>query len=172
MEKKLARHRRAAQVSAFSQPTAPPVSHARPPQTQPPAIAQPTKVMTESISLTTSAKKISASVADAGAYITGLASRLVDGVGENGIDELSWTNAGIAHTLLGARIMPYPGAFSAVRPMTRFLIISSQPGNQSHVEKLTAAARIALSNRDPLAADKAIKALGAVDGFQTQVTGV
>jgi hypothetical protein len=117
--------------------------------------------MTESISLTTNAKKISALVATGGAYIASLASRLVDGVGENGIDELSWVNWGITHTLLGTRIMPYPGAFSAVQPMTRFVVISSQPGNQSHVERLTAAARIALSNRDPQVADKAIKALGA-----------
>ena len=128
--------------------------------------------MTESISLTTSAKKISAIVATGGAYITSLASRLVGNVAENAIAEISWVNGGITHTLLGTRILPFPGAFSAVRPMTRFLIISSQPGNQSHVEKLTAAARIALSHRDPLAADKATKALGAVDGFQTQVTGV
>ncbi len=91
---------------------------------------------------------------------------------ENAIDELSWVNGGITHTLRGTRILPFPGAFSAVRPMTRFVVISSQPGNKSHVERLTAAARIALSNRDPQASDKAIKALGAADGFQTVVTGV
>ncbi len=128
--------------------------------------------MTESLNVTTSAKKISELVATGGAYIVSQASRLIDGVGENGIDELTWTNGGITHTLLGTRIMPYPAQFSAVRPLNRFLIISAQAGNQSHVEKLTATARIALSNRDPLAADKAIKTLGAVDGFQTQVTGV
>jgi len=133
---------------------------------------QQAKTMTESLNVTTSAKKISELVATGGAYIVGQASRLVDGVGENGIDELSWVNGGITHTLLGTRIMPYPAQFSAVRPMTRFVVISAQPGNQGHVEKLTAAARGALSNRDPLAADKAIKALGAGDGFQTEVTGI
>ena len=128
--------------------------------------------MTESISLTTSAKKISALVATGGAYITSLASRLVGNVAENAIDELSWVNGGITHTLLGTRIVPFPGAFSAVRPMNRFLIISAQAGNQSHVERLTAAACVAISNRDPQEADKAIRGLGAVDGFQTVVTGV
>ena len=128
--------------------------------------------MTTSLALTTSASKISALVATGGAYIVSQASRLIDGVGEDVISELSWTNGGVLHKLLGTRIMPYPAQFSAVRPMTRFVVISAQPGNQGHVEKLTAAARGALSNRDPLAADKAIKTLGAVDGFQTQVTGI
>ena len=127
--------------------------------------------MTTSLALTTSASKISALVATGGAYITGLASRLVDGVGENGIDELTWTNGGVTHVLLGTKIRPFPGGFSAVRPMTRFVVISSQPGNQSHVEKLTAAARVALSNRDPQAADRAIRDLGG-EGFSVEVTGV
>ena len=127
--------------------------------------------MNPSISLTTSASKISALVASGGKYLTSLASRLIDSVGENGIDELSWTNGGVLHKLLGTRIMPYPGQFSAVRPMNRFALVSSEPGNEEHVERLTSAARIALSNRDPLAADAAIRALGG-EGFATEVTGV
>ena len=127
--------------------------------------------MTESLNVTTSAKKISELVATGGAYIVSQASRLIDGVGENGIDELTWTNGGVTHVLLGTKIMPFPGGFSAVRPMTRFVVISSQPGNQGHVEKLTAAARVALSNRDPLAADRAIRALGG-EGFAVEITGV
>ena len=127
--------------------------------------------MTSSISLTTSAAKISALVATGGAYITSLASRLIDGVGEDGIDKLEWSHSGVVHTMLGTKVLPFPGQFSAVRPMTRFLVISAQAGNQSHVERLTAAARIALSNRDPLAADAAIRSLGA-EGFATEVTGV
>jgi alkylation response protein AidB-like acyl-CoA dehydrogenase len=55
--------------------------------------------------------------------------------------------------------------------MNRFLIISAQPGNQGHVERLTAAARIALSNRDVQAADKAVRDLGG-EGFSTEVTGI
>ena len=171
MRGKLARHRRASQMAAFSQPTAPPVSHARPPQTQPPAIVQPTKVMTESIALTTSAAKISALVATGGKYLTSLASRLIDNVTENSIDELSWTIGDIRHTLLGTQVMPFPGQFSAVRPMNRFALVSSMSGNEEHVERLTAAARIALSNRDPQAADAAIRAIGG-EGFVTEVTGV
>ena len=171
MQAKLSRHRRAAQAAAFMIPPAPPVSPARPPQTQPPAIAQPTKVMTESIVLTTSAAKISALVATGGKYLTSLASRLIDNVTENSIDELSWTIGDIRHTLLGTQVMPFPGQFSAVRPMNRFALVSSMPGNEEHVERLTSAARIALSNRDPQAADRAVRAIGA-EGFATEVTGV
>ncbi len=127
--------------------------------------------MNPSIALTTSAAKISAIVATGGAYVTSLASRLIDGVGEDGIDKLEWAHSGVIHTMLGTKVLPYPGAFSAVRPMNRFLIISAQPGNQGHVERLTAAARIALSNRDVQAADKAVRDLGG-EGFSTEVTGI
>ena len=127
--------------------------------------------MLESIALTTSAAKISALVASGGKYLTSLASRLIDNVTENSIDELSWTIGGIRHTLLGTQVMPFPGQFSAVRPMNRFALVSSMPGNEEHVERLTSAARIALSNRDPLAADRAVRSIGA-EGFATEVVGV
>jgi hypothetical protein len=51
-------------------------------------------------------------------------------------------------------------------------MISSKPGNADHLEKLTAAVRRALVDRDPPSANRAIRGLGAVDGFQTQVGGV
>ena len=127
--------------------------------------------MNPSIALTTSAAKISAIVATGGKYITSLASRLIDSVSENAIDELSWVNAGVRHTLLGAQVLPFPGQFSAVRPMNRFALVSSEPGNEEHTERLTAAARVALSNRDVQAADRAIRDLGA-EGFSVEVTGV
>ena len=127
--------------------------------------------MNPSIALTTSASKISALVATGGKYITSLASRLIDSVSENAIDELSWVNAGVRHTLLGAQVLPFPGQFSAVLPMNRFALVSSEPGNEAHVEKLTAAARVAISNRDVQAADRAIRDLGA-EGFSTEVTGI
>jgi hypothetical protein len=56
--------------------------------------------------------------------------------------------------------------------MPRSVLISSQEGNADHVERLTAAVRRALADRDPVAAARAIKGLGAADGFQTSVTGV
>ncbi len=61
----------------------------------------------------------------------------------------------------------HPGGGAAVRVM-----ISSKPGNADHLEKLTAAVRRALVDRDPPSANRAIRGLGAVDGFQTQVGGV
>ena len=171
MRGKLARHRRAAQVSAFSQPAAPPVSPARPPQTQPPAIVQPTKAMTESLSITTSAKKISALVADAGAYIASQTSRLIDGTSENVVSELSWVNGGATHTLMGTQVTPFRGTFSTVKPMNRFVLIRSQPGNEGHTERLAAAVRTAMGDRDVTAADVAIRALGG-EGFSVEVAGV
>ena len=171
MQAKLARHRRASQVSAFSQPTAPPASHAGHPQTQPPAIAQPTKVMTESISLTTSAAKISALVATGGKYVTSLASRLIDGTSEDVVSELSWVNAGATHTLMGTMITPYRGNFSTVKPMNRFVLIRSQPGNEAHVQRLAAAVRTAMGDRDVVTADAAIRGLGG-EGFSVEVAGV
>ena len=171
MRGKLARHRRASQVSAFSQPAAPPVSHARPPQTQPPAIVQPNQPMTESLSITTSAKKISASVADAGAYIASQTSRLIDGTAEDVMSELAWVNGGVRHVLLGTRIEPFRGNFSAVRAMDRFALVRSQPGNEAHTERLAAAVRSAMGDRDVVTADAAIRGLGG-EGFSVEVTGV
>jgi hypothetical protein len=127
--------------------------------------------MNPSIALTTSASKISALVATGGKYITSLASRLIDSVSENAIDELSWVNAGVRHTLLGAQILPFPGQFSAVRPMNRFALVSSEPGNEQHVERLLSAVRSCLSARDVAAADRAIRDLGA-EGFSTEVVGI
>ena len=171
MRGKLARHRRASQVSAFSQPAAPPVSHARPPQTQPPAIVQPNQPMTESLSITTSAKKISASVADAGAYIASQTSRLIDGTSEDVVSELSWVNGGVVSTLMGTQVTPFRGNFSTVKPMNRFVLIRSQPGNEGHTERLAAAVRSAMGDRDVVAADAAIRSLGG-EGFSVEVAGV
>ena len=165
MQGKLARHRRAAQASAFSIPPAPP------PQTQPPAIVQQAKTMTESIALTTSAAKISALVATGGKYVTSLASRLIDNVTENSIDELSWTIGGVTHTMLGTMVTPFRGSFSTVKPVNRFAVVSSQPGNEAHVQRLAAAVRTAMGDRDVVTADAAIRGLGG-EGFSVEVAGV
>ena len=109
--------------------------------------------MTEAISLTTSAKKINALAAEAGAYIVSQASRLIDGTAEDVISELSWVNAGATHTLMGTQVTPYRGNFSTVKPMNRFVLIRSQPGNEAHVQRLAAAVRTAMGDRDVVAAD-------------------
>jgi hypothetical protein len=127
--------------------------------------------MTESISLTTSAKKISALVADAGAYIASQTSRLIDGTAEDVMSELAWVNGGVRHVLLGTRIEPFRGSFSAVRAMDRFALVRSQAGNEAHVERVIAAVRNAMADRDVVAADRSIRALGA-EGFDVAVVGV
>ena len=127
--------------------------------------------MTESLNVTTSSKKISALVATGGAYIVSQASRLIDGATENTISELSWTIGGVTHTLMGTMITPYRGNFSTVKPVNRFAVISSQPGNEAHVQRISAAVRSAMGDRDVTAADVAIRGLGG-EGFSTEVAGV
>ena len=127
--------------------------------------------MTESIALTTSAAKISALVATGGAYITSLAGRLIDGTAEDVVSELTWTIGGVTHTLMGTMITPYRGNFSTVKPVNRFAVISSQPGNEAHVQRISAAVRSAMGDRDVTAADVAIRGLGG-EGFSTEVAGV
>ena len=127
--------------------------------------------MTESLSITTSAKKISASVADAGAYIASQTSRLIDGTSEDVVSELSWVNGGVVSTLMGTQVTPFRGNFSTVKPMNRFVLIRSQPGNEGHTERLAAAVRSAMGDRDVVAADAAIRSLGG-EGFSVEVAGV
>ena len=127
--------------------------------------------MTEALNVTTSAKKINALTAEAGAYIVSQASRLIDGATENTISELTWTIGGVVSTLMGTQVTPYRGSFASVKPMNRFVLIRSQPGNEAHVQRLAAAVRSALGDRDVTAADAAIRGLGA-EGFATEVTGV
>ena len=127
--------------------------------------------MTESLNVTTSSKKISALVATGGAYIVSQASRLIDGATENTISELSWTIGGVTHTLMGTQVTPFRGTFSTVKPMNRFVLIRSQPGNEGHTERLAAAVRSAMGDRDVTAADAAIRGLGG-EGFSVDVAGV
>ena len=127
--------------------------------------------MTEALNVTTSAKKINALTAEAGAYIVSQASRLIDGATENTISELAWVNGGVRHVLLGTRIEPFRGSFSAVRAMDRFALVRSQAGNEGHTERLAAAVRGAMGDRDVTAADAAIRSLGG-EGFSVEVTGV
>ena len=127
--------------------------------------------MTEALNVTTSAKKINALTAEAGAYIVSQASRLIDGATENTISELTWTIGGVVSTLMGTQVTPYRGSFASVKPMNRFVLIRSQPGNEAHTKRLAAAVRSAMGDRDVTAADAAIRGLGA-EGFATEVTGV
>jgi hypothetical protein len=127
--------------------------------------------MNPSISLTTSAAKISGLVATGGKYLTSLASRLIDGTSEDVVSELSWTIGGVTHTMMGTTVTPFRGSFSTVKPVNRFAVISSQPGNEAHVQRISAAVRSAMIDRDPQAADKAIRDLGG-EGFSVEVTGV
>jgi hypothetical protein len=55
--------------------------------------------------------------------------------------------------------------------MNRFALVSSEPGNEQHVERLLSAVRSCLSARDVAAADRAIRDLGA-EGFSTEVVGI
>lgn len=80
-------------------------------------------------------------------------------------------NGGVQHTFLGTQIEPYRGSFPAVRAMDRFVLVRSQHGNVAHVERLLAAVRSAMADRDVTTADRSIRALGA-EGFDVAVVGV
>ena len=127
--------------------------------------------MTEALNVTTSAKKINALTAEAGAYIVSQASRLIDGATENTISELTWTIGGVVHTMMGTQVTPFRGNFASVKPMNRFAVISSQSGNEGHTERLAAAVRTAMGDRDVVAADAAIRSIGA-EGLDVAVVGV
>lgn len=132
---------------------------------------KPNRLMTESLNVTTSAKQIDSIATEAGTYIRNQAARLVDSVVGEAISELSWTRAGVHHVLLGTQVEPYRGSYSAVRPMERFALVRAQPGNEAHVERLIAAVRSAMADRDAAAADRSIRSLGA-EGFDVTVVGV
>jgi hypothetical protein len=55
--------------------------------------------------------------------------------------------------------------------MDRFVLVRSQHGNVAHVERLLAAVRSAMADRDVTTADRSIRALGA-EGFDVAVVGV
>ena len=183
MQAKLSRHRRAAQVSAFSQPAAPPVSHARHPQnnppptalsqqTQPPAIIQPTQPMTESLFLTADQTAITKAAAQAGPYF---AARLAEMLAAPSLDDLltlDFVHSGRAVKIMAVKISPYLNGAAAVLPLRRLVMVNAESGNESHAAKLTTAARRAMENRDPMAAAREIRELGSPVGFETVVTGV
>ena len=60
----------------------------------------------------------------------------------------------------------------AVRPLQRAVMISAEPGNESHATKLVTAVRRSMENRDPMAAAREIRELGSPVGFETVVIGV
>ncbi len=128
--------------------------------------------MTEAISISTNASTIEATAKAAGPFFSSALSQLLGSASLGEVSALSFQHNGATHTVLAALVSPFLNGFSAVRDMPRSVLISSQEGNADHVERLTAAVRRALVDRDPAAASRAIKGLGAVDGFQTQVSGV
>jgi hypothetical protein len=128
--------------------------------------------MTQALEITTNSAAIEATAKAAGPYFADAHTRLLASASLGEVSVLSFQHNGVTHSILAALVSPYLNGLSAVRDMPRSVLISSQPGNDGHLEKLTAAVRRALVDRDPVAAARAIKGLGAVDGFQTQVTGV
>jgi hypothetical protein len=125
--------------------------------------------MTTALNTTTRPATISGLLTSAGQYIVNLASNQLDQAGPE-VSELPFVLSGIHHRFLSIKIQPFRGKFSAVLPLTRSALVSWQEGNESHAQRLLAAVRSAMIDRDPLAADKAVRSLGA-EGFATEVTG-
>ena len=127
-------------------------------------------IMTTATNVTTRPAAISGLLTSAGKYLTNLAASQIDQAGPE-VSELPFVLSGIHHRFLTVKVEPYRGQFNAVLPLTRSALVSWQEGNESHAQRLLAAVRGAMIDRDPLAADKAVRAIGA-EGFATEVTGV
>lgn len=137
-----------------------------------PPIIQPAKTMTEALSITTNASTIEATAKAAGPFFSSALSQLLGSASLGEVSTLSFQHNGVTHSVLAALVSPYLNGLSSVRNMPRHVMISAQEGNADHLERLTAAVRRALVDRDPPAAARAIKGLGAADGWATQVVGV
>jgi hypothetical protein len=128
--------------------------------------------MNQALEISTNAATIEATAKAAGPFFSSALSQLLASASLGEISVLSFQHNGATHSILAALVSPYLNGLSAVRDMPRSVLISSQPGNDGHIERLTAAVRRALVDRDPVAAARAIRGLGAVDGFRTEVVGI
>lgn len=128
--------------------------------------------MTQALSITTTSATIEATAKAAGPFFSSALAQLLGSASLGEVSTLSFQHNGVTHSVLATIVSPFLNGFSAVRDMPRSVMISSQPGNADHLERLTAAARRALVDRDPVSANRAIRGLGAADGFQTSVIGV
>ena len=128
--------------------------------------------MTQALEISTNAATIEATAKAAGPFFFSALSQLLGSASLGEISVLSFQHNGLIHTVLAALVSPYLNGLSSVRNMPRSVMISAQEGNADHIERLTAAVRRALVDRDPPAAARAIKGLGAADGWATQVVGV
>ena len=128
--------------------------------------------MTQALEISTNAATIQAATKAAGPFFSSALNQLLGSASLGEVSVLSLQHNGITHSILATIVSPFLNGFSAVKDMPRSVMISSQPGNDQHLEKLTAATRRALIDRDPVSANRAIRGLGAADGFQTSVIGV
>jgi hypothetical protein len=126
--------------------------------------------MTELLSVTTKTTAIAGVLTSAGKYLSNLAANQIDQSGPE-VTALEFVLSGVKYSFLTVKVQPFRGQFSAVQPMTRSALVSWQSGNESHAQKLIASVRSAMTDRNPIAADKAIRSLGA-EGFSTNVVGV
>ena len=125
--------------------------------------------MTELLSITTKPARIAGVLTSAGKYLSNLAANQINQSGPE-VSELEFVLSGLKYSFLTVKVEPFRGRFSAVKPMLRSALVSWQSGNESHAQNLLASVRSAMTDRDPIAADKAIRYLGA-EGFSTNVIG-
>ena len=126
-------------------------------------------VMTQATNVSTRPATISGLLTSAGKYLTNLAASQIDQAGPE-VSELPFVLGGVNHRVLSIKIQPFRGKFSAVLPLTRSALVSWQSGNEDHAQRLLAAVRSAMTDRDVTAADAAIRNIGA-EGFSVEVVG-
>jgi hypothetical protein len=128
--------------------------------------------MNEALSITTTAPFIASTAQVAGPYFSGALDQLLASAAPGEVSTLSFTHAGIDRTILATVIEPFLNGLSAAKNMPRHVMVSARPGNADHLQKLSAAVRRALVDRDPAAAARAIKGLGSPSGWPTEINGI
>ena len=142
-------------------------------KTFPPPVNNPiTAPMNPSLEITADPAAIQKAASQAGSYFS---ARLAEMLANPALDDvlaLDYVHGGRSVKIMVVRTSPYLNGAAAVRPLQRAVMISAEPGNESHATKLVTAVRRSMENRDPMAAAREIKSLGSPVGFETVVIGV
>lgn len=127
--------------------------------------------MNPSLEITADQTAITKAAAQAGPYFAARLAEMLTAPSLDDLQTLDYLHGGRSVKIMAVRISPYLNGAAAVLSLQRVTMISAEPGNETHLAKLTTAARRAMENRDPNAAAREIKSLGSPVGFETVVSG-
>ncbi len=127
--------------------------------------------MTESLFLTADLPSIQKAAAEAGAYFENQLATMLAAPSLDDLQTLDFVHAGRSVKIMSVRVSPFLNGAAAVLPLQRVVMLNAESGNETHLAKLTTAARRAMENRDPYSAAREIRSLGSPVGFETVVIG-